>query len=528
MALRIRHFTFSQKFKHPETGEELISIESVEKTLSKYKSIKKWAWAVHDEDTYTQHDFDKYVEQHKEEPKWKIGDLKDAHIHVVGELDNARNLEDIAKWFNVPSNMIKYHKGQGAFADDVVYLTHEAPKQQELGKHLYDRSIIKTNIEDIDSFIDDRLRNNTRKASGTQKDEIRYDVMFNGMSLKEVREKYPYEYCRDLEYLKKCRADYLLNSAVMPKWRINYYIDGLGGMGKDTCTRALAKALAIKFNLHDVNEETDLSDYVFTVGDGAVTFDGYDGQPIIIWNDMTAIDLITRFGSRKAVFNALNLEPNEANYNVKYGKMRLVNCINIFNGVQPYEDFLDGLAGEYTDKNGNRNKKEDKSQSYRRFPFIMCLREADFDLMMNKGVFEGTREYESYQFWKNVRGNFSKVAKKLDGMAAERVSMNMLTGVVTKSEELIENKSNYITNPDEIPEEFLNYGRTTEEILAEYINAIKSDYSSEELKEIIDYVNEDTLEDIIDNMIDINISIEENKNRIKAFVNKQKNGSIFD
>lgn len=158
----------------------------------------------------------------------------------------------------------------------------------------------------------------------------------------------------------------------------------------------------------------------------------------------------------------------------------------------------------------------------------MCLREADFDLMMNKGVFEGTREYESYQFWKNVRGNFSKVAKKLDGMAAERVSMNMLTGVVTKSEELIENKSNYITNPDEIPEEFLNYGRTTEEILAEYINAIKSDYSSEELKEIIDYVNEDTLEDIIDNMIDINISIEENKNRIKAFVNKQKNGSIFD
>ena len=65
--------------------------------------------------------------------------------------------------------------------------------------------------------------------------------------------------------------------------------------------------------------------------------------------------------------------------------MSLCNEINIVNSVQPWKEFLEGLAGGYTDKYGEEHEAEDKGQSYRRFPGMIILHEEDYDFMLNKG-----------------------------------------------------------------------------------------------------------------------------------------------
>ena len=67
--------------------------------------------------------------------------------------------------------------------------------------------------------------------------------------------------------------------AEIPKFRINYYIDGKGGIGKNVASKALAKSLY---------PELSDDDLYFEVGGNNVSFDGYDGQPVIIWNDKRA------------------------------------------------------------------------------------------------------------------------------------------------------------------------------------------------------------------------------------------------
>jgi hypothetical protein len=151
--------------------------------------------------------------------------------------------------------------------------------------------------------------------------------------------------------------------------------------------------------------------------------------------------------------------PSTAAYNVKYGQTKLINPINIINGIETYEDFLNGLAGEYTDKQGIFHKSEDKGQSYRRFPIIICLREEQFDVLFNKGVMENTREYEQYLGYKNLMGNFAKVAQRFDGQAKEKIAINMLSTCIEGVERFKQNMTQKITDENDIPEEFLNYGK---------------------------------------------------------------------
>lgn len=496
MGIKIRHFTFSQQFKHPKTGEELITIESVEKTLLKYKkSIKQWACAVHDEDRYTEHDYKKYIELHHEEPKWKVGDLKPAHIHVVGQLGYATDIEDIAKWFNVPSNIIEYHRGAGAFADDVVYLTHEAPKQQELGKHLYDRSVIHTNIEDIDTFIDDYLekgiRRDIKKNTDSVLNHLMHEIYVEGKTMREINlecigdeEKEPILE-KNYDRLEKLRARYISNMEP-PQTRINYYIFGKGGEGKGLISRAIARSLYPQYEYDD--------DIFFEVGAHGASFEGYDGQPVLIWNDRRAIDLIMELNGRGNVFNVFDTHPTKQKQNKKYASINLCNEVNIVNSVEDYKDFLDGLAGEYTDKTGNKNIAEDKGQSYRRFPLIIPIHEKDFDILVNKGVMNHTSEFtqliEYYGFTQQLRAmnahlssNFKSRLRNLETKTVEPI--------IEKHKELLPNVEQSEDDLEEILKQFdiEALGRQRSDVFIDYVERIKSDYTDEELHQSVEWKN---------------------------------------
>ena len=129
--MKARVFNIMQYVNHPETGEPLLNEDTIKVALS-HKTIKQWAYVLHDKDVYSEKD-------EMDDPNHKQGDVKPPHWHIVLNCTQQVEIQTIAKWFGIADNFVDVPKGNGAgkFLDCVEYLTHESAKQQELGKHRY-------------------------------------------------------------------------------------------------------------------------------------------------------------------------------------------------------------------------------------------------------------------------------------------------------------------------------------------------------------------------------------------------------
>lgn len=411
--------------KHPETKEKLIDEKQIIMGLA-HKSIKQYAYICHDKDVYSIKD-----ETEDKTGNKKMGEKKPRHWHIVLRCDNAVEVSAIAKWFGVPEQYVDVPKGVGAFLDCIQYLTHEDEKQAEQGKHRYEDKDICANF-DFRAELDVREERKLRYGKDLSiKERIEYEVRYNGMTLNQAQAKDRINYMHDCEKLKKLRIDYI-STLAPPKTRINYYISGRGGVGKGLISRALARNL-----FPDIEDDSDI---FFETGAKGALFEGYDGQPVIIWNDRRAGDLLKELGGRSNVFNVLDTHPTRQKQNIKYSSINLCNKVNIINSVQSYEDFLDGLAGEYTDKNGEVHAAEDKGQSYRRVPFIIKLHEQDFDLLLNRGFYEGTNTFDEYIEYAQLRGNMQKIAERCQGNEplAREIESQCVKNVVTVHNDVLD------------------------------------------------------------------------------------------
>lgn len=467
-------FNIEQMCRHPETGEILITEEQIKDGLN-HRTITRYAYILHDKDVYTEED-------EKKDPKRKAGTKKNDHYHIVVETaKNKYPVENIAKWFNVPPNQIKLPKGRGAFLDCVEYLTHEHEKQQKLGKYLYPNEEVKSNF-DFRKELDDRNLKRLKYGKDLSlKEQFRYDVLVNGKTLIQCYEEDPLAYAEDSDKLRKLRLDYIHRQKA-PETRINYYVSGRGGLGKGLCSRALARSL-----FPNIKEDDEL---FFIVGNGNATFEGYDGQPVIIWDDMRAVDLLTVLGGRGNVFNVLDTHPTKQRQNIKYGSINLCNTVNIINSIQTYKEFLDGLAGEYTAKSGELMKSEDKGQSYRRVPFIINLHEEDFDLLINKGFMEHSKNFHEYEEYINITGNFQKVRVMLrnNEEMAKQIESNMLSIPKQKFDEVIEREQQKIEVTDDILAQFADYGKQKKKAKPkepEQNEIIKTEIKPKDIKDMI-------------------------------------------
>lgn len=443
-----RIFNVMQYEKHPDTGEILLTEEQIRVALLSHRTVKRWAYICHDKDVYSALD----EEQNSDH---KAGEIKPRHWHVVLECGSNVEIGVVARWLGVAENFVETAKGAGAFLDCVQYLTHEQEKQQLLGKRLYADSEVKSNFE-FRAELDKRAENRAKYNRDLNlKERIRMEVLLNGMTLRQVIDKYPYEYQQDFAYLERCRIRYISKIAQMPKRRINYYVEGSGGIGKGLISRALARALIDRDNLLKDDE------IFFEVGADRTSFEGYDGQPVLIWNDCRASTLLTKLDGRENVFNVFDPHPADIQQNIKYGSIRLNNEINIVNSVQTWKEFLDELAAEYK-RNGQVHKAEDKRQSYRRFPFFLVLHEEDYDLGMNKGVFDGTREFEQYMMYRGMQANMRRIADRC-GDNYELYNLEtkkIVQPVMEKHEELKEIMAHrQQATAEEIAEEFKDSGK---------------------------------------------------------------------
>jgi len=446
---RIWQFKAVQFENNPRTGEALCDLKEVLKALIRYKCFGKWAFVIHDKDVYSQADYDNMVLTLVNEAKkqyitdetalneyvktnsWiEVGATKPKHCHIVSKLSTAWEIEKIAKHLGIPQFLIqKPDRGSEKtfLLDYTRYLTHESEDEQRAGKYRYpDEEIITS-----DSFknwreeLDKQQENEERYGKGKSKiQRIIIDVLKYGKTIRECHDEMDgNDYMRYLPTLERARAEYLGKTAEMPNTRINIYVDGGGGIGKDTACMLYAMHLAEQY--FGFNPEIELpAKYIYCVGSEGVSFDSYDGQKILIWEEMRAATFIKRFG-REGTLKMFDIHPKQETgfVNVKYGKTKLINAINLINGVEPYKDFLDGWAGEYKDKNGTFHEAEDKNQTYRRLPLIIALREEDFTLLINKGIFRGTREYQQYESYANMVGNFAVIANICGDNTAKKIEM---------------------------------------------------------------------------------------------------------
>lgn len=452
--MKFRIFNIMQYEQHPVTKEPLLNEDQIKIALA-HKTIKRWAYIKHDKDVYTEEDELNDSEQ-------KANSKKGDHWHIVLEMkSNQMEISTIAKWFGIAENYVNYGKGHGAFLDCVEYLTHESEKQQELGKHRYDDSEVKANFNFREALQKRAERKLKYGKDLTDKEAMFQDVLLNGKTLIQCVEEDPLVYAENESKLKRLRLDYITRQNP-PQTRINYYISGRGGLGKGLCSRALARSL-----FPDIKHDDEL---FFEVGANGSTFEGYDGQPVIIWNDCRAIDLLTILNGRGNVFNVLDTHPTKARQNVKYSSVNLINTVNIINSVDSYLTFLDGLAGEYKTKGGEQMKAEDKGQSYRRVPFIINLHEDDFDLLINKGFIEHNANFQEYEEYLNIVGNFQKIrtALKNNEEMAKQIENKMLELPTQKFNEVLESENSETENIEDVLKQFEHYGKQKKDLIPNY------------------------------------------------------------
>lgn len=394
--LKSRIFNCLQYEKNPKTGADLHFNESNILRCVAHKTITRYAYIRHDKDVVTEWDIENGKGSYTEAD---LGKQKPPHWHIV--IETAKGLmpvSTIARWLGIPESMVEVPKGRGAFIDCVEYLGHSDIRQELKGKHVYDVDDIKANFDWQTEVTEMVLRKTKYEKPLSQADYLKNEVLYYGMRLGEVQDRYPSIYMKEQTVFDRLRMKYLTERAPLPSSRVNFYIEGKSGYGKDTMARSIARGLFT--DMVGKNDE----DIFFEIGGDKVTFDGYDGQPVIIWSEFRADTFVRALGGYEAVLGAIDIIPKNNRHHKKFGAVKLVNAVNIVTSTQPYAEFLQGLIPE-TDP--------DPSQANRRFPLIIPIHMHDFDILINSGYLNKDT-YSDYTAYKNIVGSFGEMARRLN------------------------------------------------------------------------------------------------------------------
>lgn len=404
-----RVFMITQNLEHPSTGQTLITTEQVEKAVAK-KGVKQYAWILHDKDVYTAAEVAK-------NPALVQGSPKAPHVHVVIQRSSFSTIAQVARAFGVPPQCVE-RKPPSSFLDLVEYLTHENSKQQAAGKHLYDDSEVHASKgwdwrSDLEEHKEKRLEKGLSMSLKRRKKEAALNITLGKWDLDDVHDNDPELWSMDgvMKHLKALRADWLTRQTP-PGQVLNIYISGEGGSGKDVMATVLARC----FN-------PGAKRPYFGLGGANVSFEHYDGEEVIIWEDFRAYQMLEVCRKDRGLLFRI-LGPYRDVYkklivNVKGSDTQLLNRVNIITGPEPYDVFLDGLAGEYmaySRETGEtyQRKSENKAQSYRRFPLIIPMSEGEFSIYLNKGFLEGTREYFEYEKYEHFRQDLGLLKRRCE------------------------------------------------------------------------------------------------------------------
>ena len=482
-----RCFKFAQYIDNPLTGGRMYAQELLDAGIEALQAqgiLDKYAFAYHHSDTeggcrweLEQPDDDEITPLH-------------VHVNLLLKPDTRMRIRTLGDLFSVPPSRFRiitkkdeYLKFEKAFLDVNQYLCHlnktnlDARDAGKPYKYIYDPREVVANFDFAEYLETEPARLYPSEGTDRKKSALRKEarkLVHTGTPVWQVKSdpKY-YDIISDetlLRGLYYLRRDYMMGLP-SPLAVTNFYISGQGGMGKDLMARALARSLF-----------PETKKPRFRVGGGKVAFERYDGEPVLHWEDWRAGELLKLDGGRgnlfRVVFGPHREEDDETTVHIKGHHTRLLNTVNIITGPDDYRTFIEGLAGQYTSRDGIRYTSENLPQSYRRFPIIIPVDEEQFSLLVNKGWLNDTAEYEEYEHFGTFRQQLGKLKRTCQSIAdAERRQALQLTVERQTVAPIVEQYNRLtIVEPNdktdaELEAQFAGAGELIESEIAEVVDA---------------------------------------------------------
>lgn len=387
------------------------SSDMIEKAYRQHaKAIKMLAYILHDKD------------------KKEDGTPKEPHFHVLITTIYPVAVSTVANWFGVANNMICICNGRSSYNSVLLYFTHKRYENNIQKQHYAIEEIHQLGEQlDIETIITNRLENKSPKKKQSLLQSLKEKLLNGEISYSQIRKEYQDIFVNHIKKFQEINQE-RIKLLPIPEERINIYITGAGGAGKDFLTDLLSYYLTSK---EDFEIDTD-NERVYTAGSAKVALQEYNGQELICFRDYRAGNLLEAFGGRGGVFGAFDTTPRKTAFNIKYGSITLKNRYSIVNSVQTFEEFSNALcklseSEIETIEEHEKDKKqyENKLQTWRRWAFIIHILDDRILIKINNNFLYPSayqNEYTTYTInGINLRSAIEEIKRSATGDTQEEI-----------------------------------------------------------------------------------------------------------
>ena len=448
--------------------------------LDRYQTIAELSGMEKDETSKTGYIFSEAVDKQAKEyadkcfPTIEAKTKKHPHWHIILTFAANRKIDEIARWFGIEPNWVEAKTGRGAAESAWAYLVHANDKN----KYQYSPLDVISSFDyqtSLKEQIEKAARHEKYGISTNDLNDVLDRITLGQLTIKEAQNIVSVPvYLRNKRLFEEARKEYVQNYAPMPLFREVFYIDsegldsdhGRGGLGKTACSKALAKQLAREFGADPSKHIDELRDYIFTAGDKSVFLQSYMGQPVLLIDEINALDLKRALGGVNGVKSLLDPYPERGEFNKKHGSVICTAKYIILNGIQSFDAFKRDLAkGDFINGAQEKSETSAKEQFDRRFWGNIHLIDASrIEFWINRGLFENTPEIEVMEMICRVRASFKEITKNTAGEAKAQIEEKVLKPLLAQVEksQTTHAKKSKIQNPDELTPELLSMGEIIE------------------------------------------------------------------
>lgn len=351
--------------------KQFLTKEKIEEGVCK-RAIRRYAFILHDKDTYTNDDECK-------NPNHKEGILKPPHWHICLQFKDTQDTKYIAKWFGIEEQYVSKSKS-GRFEDMILYLVHKNASE----KHQYmvqevvanfdyvlfmqNNGIFKSRIQEItDNIVSGKIREYNYPEYITGNEYIKYAPQIDKA----------FKYRRDAQTSQNRQLDVI-------------FIMGRSGLGKTTLAKHIAKEKGYSYAISGSDNDP---------------FENYKGEDCFILDDLR--------GSSMKFSELVKILDNNTNSLVKsrYHNKDLFECkLIIITSIYTMEDFYANVFSE---------SDEPLLQLQRRCKFLIKINNSDY-----YSAYYFDKELDKYE----LSGTYKNVAKDyiIDTENKKYSSMDML------------------------------------------------------------------------------------------------------
>ena len=352
--------------------------EQIIDAVSGKRSIKYFAYILHDKDVYTEED-------EKANPEHKAGTLKEPHWHILLVFFDGQQqqIKYIARWFEQPPNTVEKVKSPRV-EDAFAYLIH----QNSPSKHQYDANEVTANF-DYETFIAQNAMFLDRK------DELVAQITIGKITRSNMTAYItPHEYVQYKRALEDAFDYYDRANFTLDRQLEVIFVDGKSGLGKTALGKNIAK-------------QRGYSCFISSVG--CDMYDGYANEEVVVFDDIRENCGLTFDQFLKTIDNHTNSRGKSRfrNKNLTFCKMVIITT------TLPMNEFLHRL---------DPYQKEDWKQFRRRCRFYITMKE---DYMIVREYDFQSDSYANETYLENpVKGLIEKT-KAEPKMSPEEISMHL-------------------------------------------------------------------------------------------------------